>query len=268
MRFAPRRPSPLAWFLAYAAVAVLLAAILAVVNPFVTSWQILGIGVLGGLAGIVPLLRRPLAVLAGVATGLVLVALVTPATAWALAALRVSEPPREADAIVVLGARVNCGSGELGASSAARLERGLELWRAGFARTLVLSDTPPDLGGENCPSVGRLQAERVRRLVPEGGPEIAFLARMLTTRTEALAAAELARARGWGRLLLVTSPAHTRRALGAFRAAGAPETIPVAAEESGFDLALVRPSDRLRALPALAREALGLVKYRLNGWLR
>lgn len=268
MSFARPRPRPLAGFLVCAGVAVLLAAVLALVNPFLTSWQVLAIGAIGGLASLVPFLRRLFTVVATVSTLLVLAALVTPATAWALAALRVNEEPRAADAIVVLGARVHCGSGELGDSSTARLERGLELWRAGHAPRLVLSDTPPELGGEDCPSVGRLQAERVRRLVPQDGPEIVLLERMLTTRTEALAAAELARARGWTRLLLVTSPAHTRRALGAFRAAGAPETIPVAAEESGFDLALARPSDRLLSLQALAREALGLAKYGLNGWLR
>ena len=268
MRFSRSRPSPTASFLVCAGIAVLLATILAIVNPFLTSWQVVAIAALGGLAGLLGFTRRLFAIVAGVSTLLVLVALVTPVTAWALAALRVSEEPRAADAIVVLGARVHCGSGQLGDSSTARLERGLELWRAGHATTLVLSDTPPELGGEECPSVGRLQAERVRRLLPDGGPEIVLLERMLTTRTEALAAAELASARGWTRLLLVTSPSHTRRALGAFRAAGAPETIPVAAEESGFDLALARPSDRLYALPALAREALGLAKYGLNGWLR
>lgn len=187
--------------------------------------------------------------------------------------LVVDEPPRQADVIVALGAGMHCGSGDLEASSLARVEKALELWRAGYAPRITLSDTVGEIFGDaNCPSVGLEAQKRVRALYgPEvsggqGQPEIILLRQMRTTRTEAQAVAQLARERGWKRILLVTAPTHTKRASLAFNKLGL-EVIPVASSEPRFDMKFAKPSSNLRALGPLLREWLGLWLYRRNGWI-
>ena len=100
-----------------------------------------------------------------------------------------TDNPVSADAVVVL-------SGDYGE----RLARGLQLMHAGVAPTLVL-DGEPDF-------------DEVRRLCTA---KLAFEVVCLRpspdrTRTEARAAARLADQRGWRRLVVVTTTAHTTRA--------------------------------------------------------
>ena len=57
---------------------------------------------------------------------------------------------------------------------------------------------------------------------------------------------DLARARGWTRVLLVTSPSHSRRAAALFRSQGV-TVVSIPAQEWRFDQALTQPSDRLVA---------------------
>jgi hypothetical protein len=125
-----------------------------------------------GLAVVVVLLVVPLVVVAGIAATARL--FVWPHT----------DRIEHADAVVVLAG----GDGE-------RLDRGLDLVHQGVAPTLVLSFGPPGLcdGGE---------AFDVVCFTPS--PE--------TTRGEARAIGDLARAHGWSRLLLVTSTPHVTRA--------------------------------------------------------
>src|SRR5689334_15286804 len=78
---------------------------------------------------------------------LVPLALFTPALRPAADALTVREAAAPADAIVVLGAGLHCGTRDLEGASLARLVRGLELWRAGYAQTLTVSNPPPGFFG-------------------------------------------------------------------------------------------------------------------------
>ncbi|GEM87270.1 YdcF family protein [Meiothermus granaticius] len=182
-------------------------------------------------------------------------------------ALVVSEAPHPADLIVVLGGGMQCGSGSLEASSLARLEKGLELWKAGYAPRITLSDTVGEIFGDaRCPSLGLEAARRVEALYGPDGPEIVMLPQMRTTHTEALATAQVAQAKGFHRLLLVTTPTHSRRALAAFRKLGLNVTS-VPSSEPRFDMTLRLPIDRLRALSAVSREYLGWLIYRLRGWV-
>ena len=94
-----------------------------------------------------------------------------------------------ADAVVVL-------SGDHGE----RLRFGLEIMRGGHAPVLVLDGQPDSPAAANL-CAARLSFEVVcLRPSPD------------RTRTEAAAAAELAKARNWKRLILVTSTSHTTRA--------------------------------------------------------
>lgn len=222
---------------------------------------------LGTSLGLFPLTFRFLLAAGGLLALFTGVVLFTPLTAFLVQGLVVRDAPQKADLIVVLGGGMHCGAGELEASSLARLEKGLELWRAGYAPRLTLSDTVGEIfGSAGCPSLGRVALERVRALYGEVGPEVVLLPKMRTTRTEALAVAELVRDRGYRRVLLVTTPTHSRRAVAAFRKLGL-EVWSVPSSEPRFDMALSKPADRLRALAPIAREYLGLLKYRLRGWL-
>jgi uncharacterized SAM-binding protein YcdF (DUF218 family) len=100
-----------------------------------------------------------------------------------------SAKPTHADAIVVLS------------SDKPRYDAGLRLYRQHVARTLVLSlpafEGP---GGGTCP-----------------GFALCFRAKPYSTRGEAQTVARLARAHGWGTIVVVTSRYHVRRARMLFR---------------------------------------------------
>jgi uncharacterized SAM-binding protein YcdF (DUF218 family) len=76
----------------------------------------------------------------------------------------------------------------------------------------------------------------------------------------------LARDRHWKRILLVTSPTHSRRALLTFRRAGL-DAVSVPCRETRYYLEDPRlPGDRLRAFSDALYEIIGLQVYRLRGW--
>lgn len=218
----------------------------------------------GGVAGAFAPARRVLRGGAGVLAALLAACLLTPVLRAPLAALTLSQPPVRADAIVVLGAGVQCGTGTLDPHSLARLVRGLELWRAGYAPRLTVSEQSDLLGPASCPRLSDLQRAQIRALYPQGGPEVFTLRRVTTTRDEAARIRDLARERGWRRVLVVTSPSHSRRAT-RLVAAGGVEAVSVPAEEVEFDLTLPSPHDRLAALRTLLYEALSRVKAALGG---
>ena len=93
-----------------------------------------------------------------------------------------------------------------------------------------------------------------------------------TTRENALFAAEIIRAQGWERMLLVTSAAHMGRAVGSFRAVGL-DVIPSptdygVVEAAPLDLLDFLPDSRaLEETTAVVREVIGVWFYRWRGWL-
>lgn len=176
----------------------------------------------------------------------------------------VREVPQPADAIVVLAGGVNCQTGELSAQSSARLDHGLTLWQAGWASTLTLSDyTPPS--SKPCPSVATLSRQIITQRHGAQGPRTLILDSVQSTRDEAEQAAALAQRQGWKRVLLVTSPTHSRRALLLFRQLGVP-VVSVPAS-STFDTSLPTYWERRLAAYEVGRELGGLVKAWLQGWL-
>src|SRR5262249_51410477 len=97
--------------------------------------------------------------------------------------------------------------------------------------------------------------------------EVIGLGPVNTTREEGLRVAALFRERGWHRVVLVTSPVHSRRAAGVFEALGL-EVISAPTREAKYDLeGLDSSDDRLRAFPDILHERLGLWIYRRRGWV-
>jgi hypothetical protein len=169
------------------------------------------------------------------------------------------DPVQAADAVFVLASRIQM-DGDPTSPSMSRLLRGVELVTEGRARHLVVSEVPR-LQGRHLP----LAEDWVGRFAP--GVEVHAVGPILNTHDEALAVAELFEERGWRRVLLVTSPTHTRRAAATFEAQDL-EVIAVPSVETTVDLeALEFPSDRRQAFGMLAHEWVGLFVYRQRGWI-
>lgn len=217
-----------------------------------------------GLLGVYRPTRRLLQVGAALLVAGLLVCLVTPVLRGPLAALTLRDTPVKADAVVVLGGGVQCGTRALESSSLTRLVTGLKLWRAGYAPVVTVSEQSGLVGEANCPKMSVLEREYIRTLYPVDGPEVLTLRNVTTTRDEAQRVSEYAKKRGWQRVLLVTSPSHSRRAAGLFASYGL-NVVSVPAPEIRFDETLPRPADRLYASRVLLYEWLSRVKFAVGG---
>lgn len=123
-------------------------------------------------------------------------------------------PPGQADAIVVLSAGL-APDGTMGGQTARRTQRGIALYQAGHAPTLVMSGGREP--GER--SKAELMAEAAR---DAGIPATAIVAedRSRSTLQNALFVEEALGAEAGGRLILVTHRYHLPRAWASFRWAG------------------------------------------------
>lgn len=184
----------------------------------------------------------------------------TPLSRWLAADLVRRDPIGPADAVVVLASRIQA-DGELTSASMSRLMRGLELIGEGHTHRLVLTELhPPE----------RPYAETARRLMKSLGmeAEVVALGPVGNTRDEAVVVARHGRKAGWTRILLVTSPTHTRRAQGAFAHEGL-TVLAAPAMEVRYDVEnLSEPRDRVNAFGGILHEWMGLWVYRHRGWLQ
>ncbi len=244
-------------------IGVWLGVLAALINTDLEWFWALGILLFCAVLGAFYISRIGLQIFAGLITGLVALALLTPALHPLEDYLDVTELPSQADVIVNLGAGFYCGTNELEAASLARITKGLELWRSGYAKTITITDAHGL--APNCGSIEDAALDLIRKLYPITAPEIVVLKDMKTTRTEAEAVAKEAKARGWKKVLIVTSPTHSRRTKATFSQLKL-DVFVVAATEPRFDSSLRTPFDRLMALRAVTREIAGLLKYSLFGW--
>ena len=181
-----------------------------------------------------------------------------------------------ADAIVVLSSNVHPANRRrpypLIGSTADRLWHGARLLDAGLAPVIVVS------GGVGWPYAGRAGRQSMASgmrtmLLALGIPSESILmeGRSRTTRENALYTAELASQHGIERVLLVTSDDHMRRAKAAFQKVGL-DAVPAAIAGSRsvgrhWAFALLPSSGQLSLSSHLIRERLGLLVYRLRGWV-
>jgi uncharacterized SAM-binding protein YcdF (DUF218 family) len=172
-------------------------------------------------------------------------------------------PADTLDAVVVLSGGVNSDSA-LSAVAADRLLAGLELIRAGRARRIVTTR----------------QVEREGNLVITSDSDQARLISLAsvadkwtvvtgakTTREEAVLTSRQLIPRGEKRIIVVTSPLHTRRACAVFEAVGFSVVCRAARERDYVTNPATGKADRLAALRAYGYELVGFLKYRAQGWL-
>lgn len=205
-------------------------------------------------------LRRLLAgAVAALAIAWCLVAF-TPLTPWMASHLARRDPLLPADAVFVLGSRLQ-EDGELTTQAMSRLLRAVEVVGQGQAPRLILSELPPPFAPYAPAARALLGHLRLQ-------PELLTIGPVRSTRDEARLLGELFRRHGWRRVVVVTDPAHSRRASAAFEAAGL-DVVSYPSTETRWDFEdLRRPDERLAAFGSLLHEYAGLAYYRLRGFAR
>jgi uncharacterized SAM-binding protein YcdF (DUF218 family) len=144
-----------------------------------------------------------------------------------------------------------------------RMLRGLELIGEGWAPRLILAEHPKPYP---------LYFDAASRLIASLGldAEIIIVGPTRDTHDEAVAVGEVVRARSFERIIVVTAPSHSRRASAVLEAEGVTVTS-APSQQIRFDfenLADPFQSDsHLRAFGPLLHEHVGLVYYRLKGWI-
>jgi uncharacterized SAM-binding protein YcdF (DUF218 family)/glycosyltransferase involved in cell wall biosynthesis len=178
---------------------------------------------------------------------------------WCAGPLKLTAPPRSADAIVVFAGGVG-ESGRAGGGAQERLKQAIDLFRAGYAPYLVLSSG----------FVYSFHEAQVMRTlaIDQGIPAsaIALEERATNTYENVRFVDDILRDHHWRRILLVSSPYHMRRALLVWRKqAPVVEVIPAAVPQSQFyDHTRGATLDQARGI---LQEYLAIFAYWRRGWL-
>ena len=167
------------------------------------------------------------------------------------------------DAVVVLSGAVT-SEGHVMGPALDRLLSGMAEAKRREVPYLALSI----VGDESDPTVATSERDQ-RALARTFAPELQlrFVRHVRSTRDEALAFAALARTQGWRRVVLVTSPTHTRRACATVEATGLPVQCLPAVSRSYSLARLDRAEPRRLAFADVTYEAAAAMLYRLRGWL-
>ncbi len=149
---------------------------------------------------------------------------------------------------------------------------GIELVRQGKSNVLILSS-----GGRGKPPepveaiAARNLVESWKVLPPTARVEL--LGACINTRDEAVKMVDLAKARGWKKIILVTSAWHLRRATPLFKKTGL-EVIPVGCDFQGTAalqaerrFTFVPRTSSLVLLKLWLEETMGYAYYALRGWV-
>ena len=183
----------------------------------------------------------------------------TPLTGWLAQGLVRRDFPAPADAVFVNASGIH-PTGELTSPAMSRLVHGIELVAERQAPALVLSDLKAPY-----PSYALAAKALMENLGIAG--ELHTVGGNANTRDEVLSLARLCRERGWKRVIVVTSPYHSRRACAAVEHEGI-SVMCSPSVETAFDLnGLVRSDERRRAFSKAVHERIGLLVYWWRGWL-
>ncbi|MGC8668017.1 MAG: YdcF family protein [Chthonomonadales bacterium] len=183
----------------------------------------------------------------------------TPVMSVLMPRLVLAEPPRKADAVIVLASDVFLDGG-MTCAAQSRMVKAYELLSAGYAPRMILSHGSSKFADWS--AAAREQMRQLHFTFP-----VLLTRHAENTHQEAQAVARLARQHGWTRFLLVTHPWHMRRAVAVFRQAGV-RVVPVPCEEQSYDFnALAGFGDRVAAFRDWAHETLGYWVYMRRGWI-
>jgi uncharacterized SAM-binding protein YcdF (DUF218 family) len=176
-----------------------------------------------------------------------------------------SDPlPAHADAVMVLSAGSN-DDGTISSASMDQLVNGLELVNRGIAPYLVVSREAYIIRNELVTS--QRDQEAIVSLIPNGLSKLVVAGVTHSTHDEALRARALVDARGWKSIILVTSPAHTRRACATFEKAGVKVICHPSSTRAIAIGKIFAPTDRLKAFQLWLYETAGTIRYRQLGWM-
>ncbi len=172
--------------------------------------------------------------------------------------------PAHADAVMVLSSGVN-DDGTISHTAMDQLIKGLELVNRGIAPVLVVTREAYIINGRLVTS--QRDQERIVSLTRGGVAKMISAGVTHSTHDEAMRALALMRARNWKRIVLVTSPLHTRRACATFEKAGVVVSC-APSNTRAFALgALGSPMDRVRAFNVWLYELAGTLRYRQLGYI-
>ena len=149
-------------------------------------------------------------------------------------------PDAVPDAVVILAGSVT-SEGRVTGAALERLISGFQQARRRGIPVVALSVVGDD-ADPSVESSERDQRELAQLMAP--GLELRFVKNVHSTRDEALAFAAMARTHGWRRVVLVTSPLHSRRACAAVEQAGLPVVCAPAASREYALSRLDRPENR------------------------
>ena len=197
---------------------------------------------------------------------LVVLAGVFPVAAAFTRRLLVADPPRRADAIVVLGGGVH-DARTPSAITTTRLVHGLRLHHRGYAPVVILTGGNPLDPAVPEAAVMALVAQEVG--VPPGALVVERTAARTSTQGEAVA--RIARERGIRSILLVTSAEHSYRSVRVFRKTGldviSTPAIPQRLPRLSIALEPQYVFARVCALQSVVYESVALALYWWRGWL-
>ena len=183
----------------------------------------------------------------------------TPLCAWMYEGLPRRDPLGPADAVFVSASRLQ-QDGDLTTAAMNRLVHGLEVLGEGHASRLILSEVRRR--GPSHAAAARVMLRRLRLQ-----PELLVVGPVGNSHDEALVVAALCRARGFERLIVVTSPTHSRRASAAIEHEGI-AVVSSPCMETRYDLErLDRTGERLGVFGDLLHERVGLFVYARRGWI-
>jgi uncharacterized SAM-binding protein YcdF (DUF218 family) len=203
--------------------------------------------------------RRRLVKAVAIVAGVYLFVFESPAVWYAAAPLKMAAAPRPAQAIVVFAGGVG-ESGKAGGGYQERVREAVELYRAGYARHVVMSSG----------YVGAFREAEVMRdlAMAHGVPSEAIVleTRAANTYENVVFVHRILGDRGWTDILLVSSPYHMRRAVWTWRkVAPGIGVVPIPVRFSEF-YAHNRGASAAQ-IGSLIHEYAGIVRYWQRGWL-
>ena len=223
---------------------------------------ILPLFILGGIAGLTRF-RKPMAWITIILLGFTILLGSTAMMRGPVKRLTRSDPvPQSADAIVVLSAGVTA-DGLLQQQGLDRLLKGVELSRAGISKRIVLTRERKKVDGRWITSA----TDQNRVIAIGGGADVTSTGLVTSTREEALRVREMAQRGGWKRIIVVTSPLHSRRACATFEHVGLTVSCVPADSRDIAVRNLVGRDNNLRAFGMWIYELAGTLRYWQAGWI-